>query len=249
MIQSTITPITACSNFKPMQLPEDFEPRRMDILCGRGRGVWEHEGNRRFKALIECHAEKYAAARTKMDKGVVIASMVDSIREEGILFVKKDGKTQRWLDIGEYKAREKTSHAMRDHIAKSSGTSRKNNTQQSNGLARDAVQKQRETKTTQQPTRVSSYNKLCTPDSGMDKSISMATPDIFHRLGLDYLSFFEEETKELAIYPEKVTSQSTPMNTFDGSEEGDEGLQWSELFPIEAIDHFCIQSTSYAYAA
>ena len=85
--------------------------------CGTGSfgGCWG------LDLGLEANAAKYTSARTKMEKGALIASMVDSMREEGSLFVKKDAKTQCWFDIGEYKAREKTSHAMRDHIAKSNG--------------------------------------------------------------------------------------------------------------------------------
>ena len=114
--------ITGCTNSKQIKLPNHFQPRQIDVLCGRGRGVWDHVGNRRFKTMISEIAPKYATARTKMDKGAIVASMVDKLREQGVLFVKKDNKTQSWYDIGEYQAREKTSHAIRDHIYKINAT-------------------------------------------------------------------------------------------------------------------------------
>lgn len=110
--------ITACNDSQPITLPDDFHPRDIDILCGRGRGVWDHSGNRQFKTFIAARAQQYATSRTKMDKGALVASMVDKLREAGVLFVKKDTHTQRWRDIGDYQAREKTSHAIRDHIYK-----------------------------------------------------------------------------------------------------------------------------------
>ena len=108
------------TNLQPTKLPDDFKPRDKDILCGRGRGIFGHVGNRRFKKLIEAYANDYITAKNKVDKGVVVASLVDSIRGEGILFVKKDAKAQCWYDIGEYQARDKTSHAIRDYMSKSS---------------------------------------------------------------------------------------------------------------------------------
>ena len=110
--------VTTSNDSQPITLPNDFQPRAMDILCGRGRGVWDHSGNRRFKTMVRAHAEEYSKARTKVDKGALVASMVDRMRESGVLFVKKDTKTKKWCDIGDYLAREKTSHAIRDHIYK-----------------------------------------------------------------------------------------------------------------------------------
>ena len=101
---------------KSIELPRTFQPRDIDILCGRGRGIWDHKGNRQFKQRIQSHAVEYSTAKTNMDKGAVVASMVDEMRGEGVLFVKKDMKAQVWYDIGEYHAREKTSHALRDYI-------------------------------------------------------------------------------------------------------------------------------------
>ena len=255
--------VAACTNSKPMKLPEEFQPRDFDILCGRGRGVWEHPGNRRFKSLIEAQAEKYATARNKMDKGVVVASIVDSIREEGILFVKKDSKSQRWVDIGEYQAREKTSHAMRDHICKRRTTSR-NSTQQSKNNAKAVPQQLRKTKRTQQPTvacecrptSVTSCNNplLISGKSNVvmaDKCVSgesMSTPDIFERLGLDYLSHFEHEKPKSSVYPDGVTSQQSTMTTISGTDD-EEALRWSELFPTDVFDRFQLQYSDFAYAA
>jgi hypothetical protein len=173
-------------------------------------------------ALIEAHADKYSMARSKLDKGVVIASLVDSIRDEGILFVKKDAKTQCWVDIGEYKAREKTSHAMRDHISRSSTTGG-NNTQQSQSImhVKEAQQKKQRSgnrTTIQQPTVccntiagkqneqpypnvvsssrqapvVASKDNGDTACKGISDGESIVIPSIFQRLGLDYFSFLDE---------------------------------------------------------
>ena len=120
-------PIAAFNKPNPIELPNTFRPRDIDILCGRGRRVWDHTGNRRFKAIIKENAHEYATARTKMEKGAIVASMVDKMREDGVLFVRKDTQTQRWHDIGEFLAREKTSHAIRDHIYKKNCAARKRN--------------------------------------------------------------------------------------------------------------------------
>ena len=234
--QSTILQFAqACTNSKPMALPDDFQPRANDILCGRGRGVWEHPGNRRFKSLIEAHSQKYATARNKMDKGAVVASIVDSIREDGILFVKKDTKTQSWLDIGEYEAREKTSHAMRDYISKST----KKNTQQSKT-------NKAKTKRKQQPTMVNQCQPVSVLSSKTaDKCIScesMSTADVFQRLGVEYLTVFHQDNTASNIYPDKVTSQ-------EHISDAEELLRWSELFPIELFDQFDMEHTNFAYTA
>ena len=144
--------ITGCTNSKPMELPDGFEPRDLDVLCGRGRGVWDRAGNRRFKEMIQTRAPKYAVTRTKVDKGAIVASIVDKMRDEGALFVKKDTKTQSWYDIGEYQAREKTSHAIRDHLNKGSGSRRIENQKSRRGTITNTHVRNRKGKNTQQST-------------------------------------------------------------------------------------------------
>ena len=76
----------------------------------------------------------------------------------------------------------------------------------------------------------------------------MSTPDIFERLGLDYLSHFEHEKPNSSVYPDGVTSQQSTMTTISGTDD-EEALRWSELFPTDVFDRFQLQYSDFAYAA
>lgn len=98
-----------------MQLPDDFVPSNMDIICGRGKQTHVHFGNKRFRATIAMNVERYVQAETKVAKSVVVLCIVNEIRKTSA-FVKKDEKTGKWFDIGDQSAKEKVGHALRDLI-------------------------------------------------------------------------------------------------------------------------------------
>mmetsp|Transcript_177 Transcript_177/g.432 ORF Transcript_177/g.432 Transcript_177/m.432 type:complete len:189 (+) Transcript_177:50-616(+) len=97
-------------------LPKDFSPSETDIVCGRGKQCYNHVGNKRFRVVIAKNLDRYLAAKTKIDKGIVVDSIVEKIRETGS-FVKQDPKTKLWHEIGDQLAREKVSHALRDTLS------------------------------------------------------------------------------------------------------------------------------------
>ena len=98
-------------------MPADFSPTAKDVVCGlRGKQALRHVGNRRFRATIAANSVKYSQAPTKLDKSLVVISVVDSIRGGGGSFVRKNGKNGGWVDIGDQLTREKVGHALRDHI-------------------------------------------------------------------------------------------------------------------------------------
>ena len=276
--------ITGTTNSKPMKLPDDFVPRDIDILCGRGRGVFDHTGNRHFKQLIQAHANEYRDARTKIDKGVVVASLVDSIREQGILFVKKDAKTQSWYDIGEYQARDKTSHAIRDYMSK--GSDKTNIKKSSKATTTKRRREQDEIKRNQQPSinggshaqtqqqdpSFLSQSVLCDnsclfsqhPYSGVaPKRIS---GEILPKIGLDELSLGFDYDLLPDVCPSLVTERNQTTIPYDYEEierrtsvfeeetlsmvlnDNEEGLQWSDLFPIGTFDDFVGQHQSCLFA-
>lgn len=50
------------------RLPEGFEPGAHDVICGRGRNIWNSIGNVSFRKTIESRIDEYASAATKFDK-------------------------------------------------------------------------------------------------------------------------------------------------------------------------------------
>lgn len=119
-------------------------PAELDILCGRGRALGKHPGNKKFITLIRQNLDLYAHATKRIDKSLLVASIVESLQKDGARFLRKqtiqtddetddppntkDGKTGSvisdnmktqgfyYLELSLDQAREKTGHAMRDLI-------------------------------------------------------------------------------------------------------------------------------------
>lgn len=108
-----------------MQIPEpviegaqtaSFQISQNDVLCGRGGLTNHHPGNVFFRRLVRMKQESYLLA-TKREKAGVAKEIVELIR--GLTpsgrFLKKDAQNPgNWIEIGDRKAREKTSQALRE---------------------------------------------------------------------------------------------------------------------------------------
>jgi hypothetical protein len=101
---------------KMILLPESFSPSEHDFVCGRGRKIFMHVGNQRFRQLVGSRLQEYCSAATKLEKSCIIGEMVDHLRSHGG-FVKKSLKDGRWYQLGGFLSREKTSQAIRDALA------------------------------------------------------------------------------------------------------------------------------------
>jgi|AntRauTorckE5430_2_1112549.scaffolds.fasta_scaffold00420_5 hypothetical protein len=85
-----------------------------DILFGRGGGTNRHEGNIFFRDLVSEHQPKYIQAR-KSDKTMITKSIVAQVRDKGGRFLKEE--EGKWVDVGDKKAAEKTSQALREGLS------------------------------------------------------------------------------------------------------------------------------------
>lgn len=92
-------------------------PNKNDVLCGRGGTINSHPGNEQYRNLVESKKRVYLTARFKVEKRLIATSIVDQIRKMDPpgRFLQKDADSQSWFDIGEEKAREKTSQALREN--------------------------------------------------------------------------------------------------------------------------------------
>ena len=86
-----------------------------DILCGRGGLTNHHKGNKRFRDIVALHRPDYVRA-PKIQKPSVARVIVRAIRngDPPGRFLKKDSANGKWFDIGDKKAAEKTSQALRE---------------------------------------------------------------------------------------------------------------------------------------
>lgn len=86
-----------------------------DILLGRGGLTNHHLGNKRFRDVVALHRPDYVRA-PKIQKPSVARVIVRAIRngDPPGRFLRKDEKTGKWYDVGDKKAAEKTSQALRE---------------------------------------------------------------------------------------------------------------------------------------
>lgn len=86
-----------------------------DILCGRGGLTNHHKGNKRFRDVVALHRPDYVRA-VKVNKPAVARMIVKAIRNSDPpgRFLRKDGVTNKWVDIGDKRAAEKASQALRE---------------------------------------------------------------------------------------------------------------------------------------
>jgi hypothetical protein len=99
-------------------LPESFTPSKHDFVCGRGRKIFMHVGNQRFRQLVERRLQEYSNAANKLEKSCIICEMVLYLRTSSPHggFVKRNSKDGRWYLLGDFLSREKTSQAFRDAL-------------------------------------------------------------------------------------------------------------------------------------
>lgn len=84
-----------------------------DVLCGRGGETNHHPGNVRYRALVKEMQHKYLLAKRR-DKPQIARKIVDVVRERNGRFLKRCPNRGEWREIGQNKAREKTSQALRE---------------------------------------------------------------------------------------------------------------------------------------
>lgn len=93
------------------------DPNENDVLCGRGGRINSHAGNVQFRDIIHSKKKDYLAPTTKkLEKAHIAAGIVNDIRsmDPPGRFLKEEGGTGMWYDIGDAKAIKKTGQALRE---------------------------------------------------------------------------------------------------------------------------------------
>lgn len=85
-----------------------------EILLGKEKAVFNHAGNKRFRAIINHNVDKYMNALSKPDKSNLVCSVYNAMKKAGYRVRKRAGNS--WFDIEDHDAREKLSHALRDRV-------------------------------------------------------------------------------------------------------------------------------------
>lgn len=91
------------------------KPTNHDVLCGRGGGTNNHVGNNHWRTLVSFNKRLYISL-PKRQKMKVAQSIVRAVRCQipPGRFLQKDPETGLWFDIGDQKAQDKTSQALRE---------------------------------------------------------------------------------------------------------------------------------------
>jgi hypothetical protein len=95
-------------------LPSNYQPTEYDVLCGRGFKRWK--GNERYRAVVYSKLDVYAAAKCKSEKSGILVTIVALVRQKSGSFLRKCPETDRWYDVGDFMAKEKTSQYFRDAL-------------------------------------------------------------------------------------------------------------------------------------
>mmetsp|Transcript_28872 Transcript_28872/g.44380 ORF Transcript_28872/g.44380 Transcript_28872/m.44380 type:complete len:474 (+) Transcript_28872:176-1597(+) len=89
------------------------DPSDTDVLCGRGGAALRHPGNQTYRRLVSLNKGLYITC-LKAEKLKISKSIVAAIREQKGRFLERDSSDNTWYDIGDKKAMEKTSQALRE---------------------------------------------------------------------------------------------------------------------------------------
>ena len=91
------------------------EPHENDVMYGRGGGTNHHAGNKKYRKMVEDRKLEYVNSK-RLDKPLVALEIIRAWRSQlpPGRFLKLDEKTGLWNDVGDKKAREKTSQALRE---------------------------------------------------------------------------------------------------------------------------------------
>jgi hypothetical protein len=100
------------------------QPHQHDVLCGRGGGTNNYLGNSNWRTLVASNKELYVTLPRKK-KMLLSKSIVNAVRSQNPpgRFLQKHSGTDMYYDIGDQKAQEKTSQALREATAPTSSSS------------------------------------------------------------------------------------------------------------------------------
>jgi len=111
-------------------LPKGFEPGPNDVIIGRGKQSYNHQGNLKLRKTVASRLEEYSATTTKKAKSQIICSIIDHIRtsQPAGSFLKHD-RDYGYYDVGNFLSSDKISQTFRDLLRgnyKSSNAYKKN---------------------------------------------------------------------------------------------------------------------------
>mmetsp|Transcript_11333 Transcript_11333/g.16645 ORF Transcript_11333/g.16645 Transcript_11333/m.16645 type:complete len:138 (-) Transcript_11333:227-640(-) len=90
-------------------------PKENHIICGRGPRNYKHQGNVRFRQLVEKSMLLYIISSKKMKSGVV-EKIVAELKNENMVFVEYNTKEACWKELVKEESKKKFAHRFRDSV-------------------------------------------------------------------------------------------------------------------------------------
>lgn len=177
-VTSDVAPPPKKTPVKNWPLRDVKEPHDNDVLYGRGGGTNHHPGNKRYRKLVEEKKIDYVNSK-RLDKPLVALEIIRKWRAQDPpgRFLKLDEKTGLWSDVGDKKAREKTSQALREKAP----LLRKQQEEELLGEAAGA------TDSVKKSTRFAEGTSDGTPKKKDPKNLNRLLLARDHSLGVDYI--------------------------------------------------------------
>jgi hypothetical protein len=94
-----------------------------DVLCGRAGYIFNHAGNKHFRAIVTKFQTEYLEAR-KEERAVIARRIVARVRENGGRFLKRDDATSKWVEVPVKFSVTKTDQKLREGLSVSHKTIR-----------------------------------------------------------------------------------------------------------------------------
>jgi len=100
------------------------QPGMYDVICNcHSKKAFDHIGNRRYRVIVENHSLSYDKAKSKLDKGIIVTSILETIHNAGGNFIRKpnnklatSSSSTYWEILSLAQAKEKIGHALRGVI-------------------------------------------------------------------------------------------------------------------------------------
>jgi hypothetical protein len=113
--ENSAADIDSAQDYTDWPLKDITEPSKNDVLYGRGGGTNHHDGNKRYRRMVEKRKTDYVNCK-RIDKPLISLDIIREWRAQKPpgRFLKLDESSGLWYDVGDRKAREKTSQALRE---------------------------------------------------------------------------------------------------------------------------------------
>jgi hypothetical protein len=86
---------------------------REDVLLGRGSGICDRPGNKKFRNLVEEYRDEYSSSHRR-EKNRIGNTVLNGVQSNGGRFLAFDGDEQEWKEVPRARALEKSMQALRE---------------------------------------------------------------------------------------------------------------------------------------